>query len=78
MMLTVLENLHGCVEVFLCNRTMLPRAECLTDFVVCKAVVDGVRDRLSREYNRAKMKVYGQINETKKCIREYIGRSGPM
>jgi hypothetical protein len=49
MMLAALENLHGCVEVFLYNRTMLPCAECLTDSVVCKAVVDGVRDRLSRE-----------------------------
>lgn len=43
MMLAVLENLRGCVEVFLYNRTTLPCAVCLTDYVVCKAVVDGVR-----------------------------------
>lgn len=49
MMLAALGNLHGCVEVFLYNRTSLPCAVCLTDFVVCKAVIDVVRDCQNRE-----------------------------
>lgn len=49
MILAALENLHGYAEVFLYNHTLLPSAVCLTGFVVCKAVVDVIRDCLNRE-----------------------------
>lgn len=80
MMLAALENLHGCAEEFLYNRTSLPCAVCLTNSVVCKAVIYVVRDCLNRERRSCEetKKVYGRIDETKKCIRGSTGRTGPI